>query len=172
MIEHRLIERMIPCLKKEKTRLEEKRCIDCSFLNQTVDFFRMYADKCHHGKEEDILFKALVDKEISPEHKKVIASLMEDHKYGRSLIKKLDSIKDNDANDISESVEAVLKILDELLCLYPRHIQTEDDELFIPAMDYFDEEEQQRMRDEFFDFDRTMIHTKYKQMIVSLEDER
>ena len=35
--------------------------VDPVFIDTAVDFIRTYADRCHHGKEEDLLFKALPD---------------------------------------------------------------------------------------------------------------
>ena len=54
-----------------------------------VDFFRTYADKCHHGKEEDILFRLLAGKPLSPSHKKVLDELMVEHGYAREAVGKL-----------------------------------------------------------------------------------
>jgi hemerythrin-like domain-containing protein len=35
------------------------------FIDTAVDFIRTYADRCHHGKEEDILFRNLAKKKTS-----------------------------------------------------------------------------------------------------------
>ena len=37
--------------------------VDPVFIDTAVDFIHTYADRCHHGKEEDILFKALAAKD-------------------------------------------------------------------------------------------------------------
>ena len=57
MWEHRLIERMVKLLKKELIKIKEIDKVDTNFILIVVDFFRTYADRTHHGKEEDILFK-------------------------------------------------------------------------------------------------------------------
>lgn len=59
MIEHRLIERMISEMKNETERIRNGEKPDLSFIETAVDFIRTYADACHHGKEEDILFRDL-----------------------------------------------------------------------------------------------------------------
>jgi len=51
-----------------------------------VDFFRIYADRCHHGKEEDILFRELVKKPLSTEERNVLAELVDEHVQGRALV--------------------------------------------------------------------------------------
>ncbi len=62
MIEHTLIERMIAIAKMGPGRLENERKADPAFIDDVVDFVRSYADRCHHGKEEDILFRELAKK--------------------------------------------------------------------------------------------------------------
>jgi len=55
MIEHRLIERMISVIKHSLTQIESTQEVDPVFVDTAVDFIRIYADRTHHGKEEDIL---------------------------------------------------------------------------------------------------------------------
>ena len=75
MIEHRLIEKMIRLMDREIVRIRENitvspqfAFVDSRFIDAAVDFIRTYADQVHHGKEEDILFAALQEKPLSPEH--------------------------------------------------------------------------------------------------------
>ena len=89
MIEHRLIERMIALLRKEIGKVEESQEIDPIFIDAAVDFIRMYADKTHHGKEEDILFRELAKKNMTQEHQKIMQELIEEHKYGRKMVGEL-----------------------------------------------------------------------------------
>ena len=153
MIEHRLIERMVALLKKEAQ-------INLNFIGIAVDFFRFYADRCHHGKEEDILFRALAAKQLSPEHKKMMTDLLQDHVRARELVGKL---KDSHtAGDIKECIDKIVQ-------LYTVHIQKEDKQFFIPAMDYFTKEEQGAMLCEFQEFDRMLIHEKYKKLVEQIE---
>ncbi len=59
MIEHRLIERMIKVMQEGLQRMKTERKADPLFIETAVDFIRTYADQCHHGKEEDILFRVM-----------------------------------------------------------------------------------------------------------------
>ena len=63
-------------------------------IDSGVDFFRTYADRCHHGKEEDILFRDLAKKRLSPEHKKIMDELIHEHRFGRETVGKLVSAKE------------------------------------------------------------------------------
>ena len=59
MIEHRLIERMITLIKQKLNQIESTNQVDPLFIDTVVDFIKFYADRTHHGKEEDILFREL-----------------------------------------------------------------------------------------------------------------
>lgn len=59
MIEHRLIERMIEVIRKKIKIMRTEQAADTQFIEDAVEFIRIYADRCHHGKEEDILFREL-----------------------------------------------------------------------------------------------------------------
>jgi hemerythrin-like domain-containing protein len=72
MIEHRLIERLVPVLKEELRRINETNEVNDVLIEVAVDFFRTYADRTHHGKEEDILFRELKKKQLSTEHQKIM----------------------------------------------------------------------------------------------------
>ena len=54
-----------------------------------VDLIRTYADRTHHGKEEDILFRELAKKQLSQEHQKTMNELVEDHVSGRRMVTSL-----------------------------------------------------------------------------------
>jgi hemerythrin-like domain-containing protein len=44
-------------------------------VDNTVDFFKNYTDKTHHGKEEDIIFREIGQKPISNENKEMLSQL-------------------------------------------------------------------------------------------------
>jgi len=83
MREHRLIEHMVKILEKELIKIKETGKVDTNIILLGVDFFRTYADRAHHGKEEDILFRELEKKELIKEHKKIMNKLVEDHVFAR-----------------------------------------------------------------------------------------
>jgi hypothetical protein len=58
--EHQAILLMIRILEKMSDRLEAGESIDVTHLEKSVDFIKVFPDKCHHGKEEDLLFPEMV----------------------------------------------------------------------------------------------------------------
>ncbi|MBN2421716.1 hemerythrin domain-containing protein [Candidatus Woesearchaeota archaeon] len=169
MIEHRLIERMVALLKKALSRLENKENFNPQFIFDAVDFFRTYADRTHHGKEEDILFEELKNKKISNEHKRIMDELIQEHILARENVKGLLEANEQYVKGDSKEVDKIMGFLKTLVKLYPPHIKKEDTQFFLPIMDYFTEEEQQNMLKKFFEFDRQIIHEKYKGTVEKYE---
>jgi hemerythrin-like domain-containing protein len=170
MIEHRLIERMIALLAKEVARIRVSSKVDVDFVVSAVDFIRTYADRCHHGKEEDILFRDLKKKPLSTEHARILRELEEDHVRGREIVKKLIAARERYLNGDKRSVVEIGQLMQTLVEFYPKHIDKEDRHFFIPCMDYFSAEEQAAMLQECQDFDRRLIHEKYERSVELLEE--
>ena len=87
MIEHRLIERMINQIQNVLKKIDANNEVDPLFIDKAVDFIRTYADRTHHGKEEDILFRDLQKKELSKDDRRVMNELVEEHVFGRHTTK-------------------------------------------------------------------------------------
>lgn len=169
MIEHRLIERMIALLDQETARMRISGKADAEFILSAVDFIRTYADRCHHGKEEDILFRELKKKELSAEHLRILQELEEEHKKGRQVVRDILSCRERYLHGDISSVDEIIRLMAALVRFYPVHIEKEDKHFFIPCMAYFSPEEQQKMLAECFEFDRRLIHEKYEQSVQQLE---
>jgi hemerythrin-like domain-containing protein len=168
MWEHRLIEKMLRLFDREMRNISEQNAVDTVFIDAAVDFIRTYADRTHHGKEEDILFRDLAKKELSPELARIMTELTEEHKYARQTVGNLVDAKEKylKGEDTSQRIVACLK---ELAEFYPKHIEKEDKHFFYPCMEYFTKNEQDRMLDEFWEFDRKMIHEKYTKVVDFLK---
>ncbi len=169
MREHRLIERMIGLLAEELRRMSAENSADLRFIRAAVDFFRTYADRTHHGKEEDILFRELAGKQLSPEHKKIMDELVAEHIFARKTVGSLVSAANGYEQGKADSLKNIMACVKELVSLYPRHIEKEDKHFFYPSLEYFSHEEQDAMLSEFREFDRNMIHEKYQKLVVELQ---
>jgi hemerythrin-like domain-containing protein len=169
MIEHRLIERMIKLLDIELERIKVHAEADPYFIQSAVDFFRTYADRTHHGKEEDILFHRLKQKPLSAEHETAMNRLVQEHVWAREAVGKLSAANERCLSGGDQDLSEIIYQMEKLVKFYPQHIVKEDRHFFIPVMDYFSGEEQQAMLEEFWVFDRKMIHEKYAKMIEQRE---
>ena len=165
MIEHRLIERMLAVIQDTLPRVEKSRRVDPFFVDTAVDFIRTYADRTHHGKEEDILFRDLISKDLSDVDRAVMNELLEEHVLGRSTTKALVEANTLYRNGDASALGNIVSCLRRLVDFYPRHIEKEDKIFFPACRAYFSEAEDQAMLAEFQDFDRRMIHEKYKSVV-------
>jgi hemerythrin-like domain-containing protein len=167
MREHRLIERMVGLVKEETAwAREEER--PPSGIMEAVDFFRTYADRTHHGKEEDILFRDLASRDLSPEHRQIMDELVAEHVVARRTVGSLAEghrrLGAGDSGGLRQMVDAMQTLVD----LYPKHIDKEDQRFFYPCMEYFTRQEQDAMLEEFWKFDQRMIHEKYARLVEEL----
>jgi NAD(P)H-nitrite reductase large subunit len=169
MIEHRLIERMIKAMRDELDRMEITGEADPGFIETAVDFVRTYADRCHHGKEEDILFRDLEKKPTSDDHKQIINELLEEHRWGRKTTKELLEAKEKYQQGDMDALSTIIDRMKFLVDFYPKHIEKEDRHFFIPVMNYFTQDEKDAMLDEEYEFDRQFIHEKYKAIVREAE---
>jgi len=172
MIEHRLIERMIRVMKGEVGAMERQGEARPQFIDGAVDFIRTYADRCHHGKEEDILFRLLSEKPISARHKDVVEELIQEHVLARNLTGQLVAAKERYVAGDNGALSEIGKVMSQLVDFYPVHIEKEDRHFFIPCMEYFSQHEQDIMLESFGEFDRTLIHEKYRAVIQKFEGNR
>lgn len=169
MIEHRLIERMIEVMNREFVQIKDKKKVDHDLIIGLIDFIRTYADRCHHGKEEDILFRDAGQKNLTAEHKTILEELMNEHVWARGVTRQLVEANDRHRNGESEAMIVITDCLQKLVEFYPQHIEKEDRRFFIPLMGYFSEKEKNAMLEEEYAFDRNLIHEKYEKMVIHEE---
>ncbi|MBI5439579.1 MAG: hemerythrin domain-containing protein [Deltaproteobacteria bacterium] len=127
--EHRLILRMASVLEAEARGLEAGRPADWNFYLSAVDFIRNYADRFHHAKEEDILFRELVRNGMPTEHSPVAAMRMA-HDQGRALVRGMEEAalrgREGDSSAAGTVVEKALGYV----AFIREHIDTEDNILY------------------------------------------
>jgi hemerythrin-like domain-containing protein len=172
MIEHRLILRMIGMLRTEHDRIKDGGEPDLIFIDHAVDFIRTYADQTHHGKEEDILFRELKDKELSPEHQEIMDQLIAEHVQSRQTTRAIVDAKERYVAGEAGALDEILEKMEFLSGFYPAHIDKEDHHFFTEVIRYFTKDEQDALLQEGREFDRKMIHRKYEKVVLDHEQER
>jgi len=103
--------------------------LDYGAVAQCITFFRLFADACHHGKEEELLFPGL-EAEGMPRDSGPIAVMLYEHDLGRAFVRamasSIDASKDGDTAQGDELREAARGFID----LIVAHISKEDNVLF------------------------------------------
>jgi hemerythrin-like domain-containing protein len=169
MIEHRLIERMLSAIRDVLAQIEANRKVDPLFVDAAVDFIRVYADRTHHGKEEDILFRQLEKKPLSGEDRRIMNELIEEHVFGRRVTKALVDANTRYRNGDASALADIVSNLRTLVDFYPEHIRKEDKAFFPSSRSYFTDEEDQAILAAFQEFDRRMIHEKYEALVEEIQ---
>jgi len=169
MREHRLIERMLKVVEGRTAEFRASQQGDPVLVERVVEFFRNYADRCHHGKEEDILFRQLAERDLTPELRAIMEGLLRDHVLGRELVGQLDKANQRYQAGDRGALAEVADLLERLTAFYPQHIAKEDKEFFYPCMDLFSRQEKDAMLDKFWEFDRLLIHELNQGLLERLE---
>ena len=169
MWEHRLIERLMKALETQIHKIRTELTINGILIDTAVDFIRTYADRTHHGKEEDILFRDLSRQALSLEHHRIMQELVDEHVQARKMTQGLVEAKERFFHGESKALEDIERHIIDLTTFYPRHIEKEDKHFFFPCMEYFSPQAQESMLKEFWEFDRRMIHEKYQKVVDILE---
>lgn len=120
--EHALIKRCIALMPQVSEYLDVESAEDRKVLSGIADFIRSYADKFHHAKEEEILFKYF------DENLDILKAMLEDHRQARNHVMNL-----LDALEIKDK-DAIVKHLGSYHDLLTEHIKKED-EILYPWMD-------------------------------------
>lgn len=146
--EHLIIAKVVGAAPVLADRLEAGQLVGAETLLEVVEFMRIFADKCHHGKEEELLFPALAKKGI-PMQGCPVGALTAEHVRGRELVKELANAVDAyKSSDLAVSGE-IVKSLRGIAELYPNHIWKEDYLLFPMTEKVLSTEEQHSLYCQF-----------------------
>jgi hemerythrin-like domain-containing protein len=86
MAEHELILEALDALEKKVAGIQAGVAPDRPYFEKAVSFLRGFADKCHHGKEENLLFKRMTERGF-PVQGGPIAVMLSEHEAGRAFIR-------------------------------------------------------------------------------------
>lgn len=169
MHEHRDIERVITLIRGEVEHLAAGKKPEPERIEEFIFLMRGFADACHHGKEEDILFRDLEKKDLSEQHRRIMEELVQEHVEAREMVQKLEESNNELKSGKSTAVMDIKAQLKRIADHYPGHIVKEDKHFFFPCMEYFSEDERDAMLEEFDEFEQNMPHEDYLKRIENLE---
>lgn len=116
--EHVLIKRLLALIPSIVEFTEGSLKVDKDLILGCVDFIRSYADKYHHMKEEDILFKYVDEKA------EIIQIMYKDHDIGRGYVRQaVEGAEKNNKTQVKENLLAYRELL-------TQHIKKEDEILY------------------------------------------
>jgi hemerythrin-like domain-containing protein len=146
--EHEAILRMIDATESAAESLIAGAAMPPHILIDTVEFFRLFADRCHHGKEEDLLFPAL-EKKGMPSGGGPISVMLMEHDAGRALIANMaeagKGYESGNREDGQKWAEAAMQYSG----ILRQHIAKENNVLFVMAERLLTAAEQQQLASAF-----------------------
>ena len=146
--EHRIIEIVLDCLSEMIQDVMTQRKLKFFDAENAINFFKNYADKFHHCKEEDQLFKIVEEKNI-PEELEYIRDLLSDHEKGRTYVKGMaDSFREA-AHGNSDMLMEFAKNGRDYIDILRAHILKED-RMFFPLVEKsFSDDEKKKLTRSF-----------------------
>jgi hemerythrin-like domain-containing protein len=127
--EHRVIEQVLACLAQMAQRAEREQRLEAEPAREAVEFFRQFADRCHHGKEEQKLFPMMEARGFSPAEGPT-AVMREEHVQGRALLSAIADAIDAAAAGGVTGVAEFARASAEYAQFLQAHIDKEDQVLF------------------------------------------
>lgn len=156
--EHEAILNVFGIMDKAFSRDTKEDGAVLDFGNEVVYFLKIFADKCHHGKEEGYLFTELSNKGVKNEDGPIGVMLME-HQQGREYIAQMS--KSLDAKDLGSFKIAAVQYRD----LLRKHITKENNVLFVMADSLLDDDQQDDLAEKFETFEEGIIgHGVHEQL--------
>ena len=124
--EHEAIKIALSILDSIATKIQQSENVDVQDLKDLVEFVVLFADKNHHGKEEDLYFPSLEEAGI-PKDGGPIGVMLAEHEQGRSNIRAMrESVSEQDA-DLHTFADAAFSYV----ALMRNHIEKENNILFM-----------------------------------------
>ncbi len=127
--EHVLILKVAHALEGHLAATDGGTPVNYDLIDKSVAFFRLFADACHHGKEEDLLFPTMVDNGM-PGDEGPIAMMLYEHGLGRAFVARMAAAAPDARGGDSAANAELREAANGYIELIVAHIGKEDNILF------------------------------------------
>jgi len=168
--EHRVIERMLRILDVACEKLEKGEEVSPGIFRRAIDFIRTFADRCHHGKEEETLFP-LVEQRGIPFGPTAVMRM--EHEQGRGFVKALAEALGRYEQGNKNAKAAIMENARGYTQLLAQHIPKEDNVLYPLAERILGPSDQEELLEKFEEIERERIgegkHHEYTHLVEEME---
>ena len=172
MEEHEGIKLMLSIIESFNIKALADDEINVEHLESMIDFIKTFADKCHHGKEEEVLFPAMVKAGMSYEGGPVAVMLME-HDQGRAFVKGLTESFNSYKSGDKTALKGIVDNSTGYIHLLRNHIDKENNILFRMADQIIDPSLHEGIYDAFKRIEIEKIgkgkHEEYHKLLQKLK---
>ncbi len=171
--EHKYIKRMLIVVRKGCLRLLKGQNVDYNDFFQMIDFVRNYADKHHHGKEEELLFNKMMSEQGPIAEKLVRHGMLVEHDLGRLHMQELEiALKKVMEGDEEAKLDVIANAIS-YTHLLTRHIDKEDSVVYKFAENGLSAKTLDEINSQCVEFEeearKKHIQGKYISLLESLE---
>jgi hemerythrin-like domain-containing protein len=161
--EHQTIIFAIDIIENMVKRVEMAKPIDAGDIGEMIHFLKVFADRCHHAKEENYLFPALERSGIKSIHAPVGIVLNQHHK-GRELIRLMEKSVENQKINREDFIYAATAYV----ALMKDHIHKENTILFPMINEMLSQSERDKLMDDFVTLEEEIIGEGLHEELVSI----
>ena len=172
--EHEVILLVLKAVEREAQEIRRAAKVDATRVGKMLDFFRNFADKCHHAKEEKHLFPLYEQRGI-PREGGPIGVMLSEHEKGREHIRAAAASLQKASEGNQEAAEAFAEHLTGYVLLLRDHIDRENNVLYPMGNRLLTAEDKQALAEAFEKVEAEEmgegIHEKYHQLAHELAAE-
>ena len=133
--EHVSIQLMLDVLERVCSKLDAGGKVPQKHLDQILEFVRVFADQCHHGKEEEFLFPAM-EKVGVPRDGGPIGVMLAEHTTGRQYVKEFGEAIERYGQSDPTAAKDLTRNARKYIELLTAHIEKENGILFPMAEEH------------------------------------
>ena len=172
-MEHQAVRLTLKVLETICRKMEQLgEMVELRHIDQLLEFFSVFVDKCHHGKEEQLLFPALeaagIKREGGP-----IGVMLEEHERGREYVRRMNTKLSEYRAGAAEAGATFIREARGYIALLDQHTDKEDTVLFPIAEKQISETRQAEMSNGFERIEVEKIgvgrHEEFHRMLDHLE---
>ncbi len=171
--EHNAIIVMLSIMDKIASIIRDNKDVEFEDIEKITDFLITFADKCHHGKEERVLFPELVRVGVANENGPVGVMLYE-HEMGRRFISEIVTGVEKFKEGYFGSLLLISQGFSNYTFLLRNHINKENNILFPMADRVLDMQKQSDIEERFRIIEKEFVgeevHEKYLNLLAELRD--
>ncbi len=146
--EHKVILLVLDAAERTVAIIKTKGEVKVSEIESMLDFFRNFADRCHHAKEETLLFVKMQEKGM-PKDSGPIAVMLKEHEFGREKLRAVEEALSPAGRGDTSSKAKITENLTDYIKMLRAHIAKEDDILYPMGNKIFTEEDQKFLTEAF-----------------------
>jgi hemerythrin-like domain-containing protein len=171
--EHVNIKRVLKVVRAMCIKVLNNETVDFDDFHRVIDFVRNYADKHHHAKEENILFKKMGDELGEKIAKGPVAGMFVEHDMGRLYMSNLEAALEKYKNGDKDSRVDIIANAISYTDLLHRHIDKEDTAIYTFARRALSKDAMEQVEERCKEVEESAVgqgtQDKYLKLVEELE---